>query len=170
MISSWGLFNNSFPFPDSLPLLSLCCLPLPFPLPILCTLPFPSSFLTALCVLLTLAVVIVIAITRTAPSTARPSGIRSVLIIIILINYLIPIQWSNSQEIAWLVLLAASSLNLCPEIIGTVPRETLTGEFNLPRAGYLQIGAIDLIPEGTEVVSHPIVHLVVGFVKHLSHI
>jgi len=52
----------------------------------------------------------------------------------------------------------------------TVPREMLTGAFNLPRAGCLRIGAIDLIPEDTGVVPPPIVHLVAGFVKHLPHI
>jgi hypothetical protein len=158
------LFNNTFPFTVSLPL------PLPFPLPVLCSLPFPSLFLTSLRVLLTLAIVNVIAIARTAPSTARRSGIRPVLIIIILVDYLIPIQWSNGQEVAWLVLLAAWWLNLCPQIIATVPRETLAGGFNLPRAGCLQIGAIDLTPEGMRVVPPPIVQLVAGFVTHLPHI
>jgi hypothetical protein len=58
-ISSWGLFNNTFLFTISLPhpLPFICSLPLPLPLPILCTLPFPGSCLTALLVLLTLAVV-----------------------------------------------------------------------------------------------------------------
>jgi hypothetical protein len=93
-----------------------------------------------------------------------------VLIIIILIDYLILIQWSNGQEVAWLVLLAARRLNLYPEIIATIPRETLTSEFNLSRAGFLRIGAIDLIPKGTWVVPPPIVHLVTGFVKHLPHL
>jgi len=85
-------------------------------------------------------------------------------------EYLIPIQWSNGQEVAWLLLPAAWRLNLCPEIIGTVPREMLAGVFNLSRVGCLRIGAIDLIPEGTGVVLPPIVHLVAGFVKHLRHI
>jgi len=98
----------------------------------LCSLPFPSPFLTALRVLLTLAIVIVIVIARTAPSTARRSGIRPVLIIIILIDYLIPIQWSNGQEVTWFVLLAAWRLNLCPWIIATVPRETLTVRLTFP--------------------------------------
>jgi len=133
-------------------------------------LPFPGPVLTALRVLLTLAIVIVIAIARTAPSTAQPSGIGPVLIIIIFVDYLIPIQWSNGQEVAWLVLPAAWWLNLCPEIIATLPRETLAGAFNLSRAGCLRIGAIDLIPEGTGVVPPPIVHLIAGFVKHLPHI
>jgi hypothetical protein len=96
IISSWGLFYNTFPVTVSLPLPFLGCLPvafpLPFPFPILCTLPLPSSFLTALRVVLTLAVVIAIAIARTAPFPAQPSGIRQVLIIIILADYLIPIQ------------------------------------------------------------------------------
>jgi len=165
------LFNNTCPFTISLLLPFLCCLPLPFPHPILCTLPFPGFFLTALRVLLTLGVIIVIAIARTAPSAARPSGIRAVLIIIIiLIDDLIPIQWSNTQEVAWLVLPGAWWLNVCPEIIVTVPRETFASAFNLPRAASLWIGVIDLIPEGTGVVPSPIVHLVAGFVKHLPHI
>ena len=86
IISPWCLFNNTFPFTVSL------TLPLPFPLPVLCSLSFSRPFLTTLRDLLTLAIVIVIAIARTAPSTARRSGIRPVLIIIILIDYLIPIQ------------------------------------------------------------------------------
>jgi len=90
--------------------------------------------------------------------------------IIILINFLIPIQWSNSQDVAWLVLPAAWPLNLCPKIIATIPRETLAGALNLSRAGSLWIGVIDLIPEGTRVVPPPIVHLAAGFVKHLPHI
>jgi hypothetical protein len=115
-------------------------------------------------------VVIVIAIARTAPSTAWPSGIRPVLIIIILVDYPIPIQSSNSQEVAWLVVPAAWGFNLCLEIIATVPGETLAGAFHLRRAGCLQIGAIDLIPERTGGDLPPIVHLVAGFVKHLPHI
>jgi len=120
------------------------------------------------CLSLTLAVVIAIAITRTAPSTAQHSGIRPVLIIIILVNYLIPIPWSNGQEVAWPVLPVPWWLNLSPEIIATIPRKMLTGAFNLPQDGCLQIGAIDSIPEGTGVAAPP--HLVSGFVKHLSHL
>jgi hypothetical protein len=120
-------------------------------------------------VLLTLAVVIVIAIPRTAPSTAQRTGIRPVVIIIIPVDYLIRIQGLNGQEVARFVLPTASRFNLCPEIIATMPRVTLTGAFNFPRAGCLQIGAIDLIPEGTGIVPPPIVHLVAGFVKHLPH-
>jgi hypothetical protein len=148
------LFNNTFPF----------TLPLPLPLP------FPSPFLTALRVLLTLAIVIVIAIARAAPSTTRRSGIRPVLITIIVVNYLNAIQWSDGQDIAWLVLPAAWWLNLCPETIATIPRESLACAFNLPRDGCLRIGAIDLIPEGMGVVLPPIVHLVADLVKHLPHI
>ena len=130
----WGEFYNFFPFPVSVPLphpLSFLCyilLPLPvlrrlpFPLPILHSLPFPSSYLTTLRVLLTLAVIIVIAIASMAPLNARRAGIRPVLIIIILLDYLIPIQWSNGQEVAWFVLPAAWRLNLCPEIIATIAR------------------------------------------------
>jgi len=87
--------------------------------------------LTALRVLLPLAIVIFIAITRTAPSTAWRTGISPVVIIIILVEYLIPIQWSNGQEVAWYVLPTAWRLNLCPGIIATVPREMLTSAFNL---------------------------------------
>jgi len=46
----------------------------------------------------------------------------------------------------------------------------LAGAFHIPRAGCLRIDAIHLIPAGAGVVSHPIVHLVAGFVKHLPHI
>ena len=134
------------------------------------SLPFPGPFLTALRVLLTHAVVVVIGVARTAPSTTRRSGIRPVLIMIILIDYLIPIQCSNGQEVAWLVLPAAWRLNHCPEIITTLPRESLTGGFNLSPAGCLRIAAINLIPKGTGFVPPPIVHLVVGFLKHLPHI
>jgi len=138
IISPWGLFNNTFPFIVSLPLPLPFPLPilscLPFPLPILCSLPFPGPFHTALRVLLTLAIVIVIVIAWTAPSTTRRSRICPVLIIIILVDYLIPIQWSNGQEDAWLVLPAAWWLNLCPEIIATVAREMLAGAFNLSQA------------------------------------
>ena len=105
------MLNNTFPFTVSPPL------PHPFPLPILCSLPFPGPFFTALHGLLTLAVGIVIVIARTAPSTARLYGIRPVLTIIILVDYLIPIQRSNGQEVAWLLLPAAWRLNLSPEII-----------------------------------------------------
>jgi hypothetical protein len=58
--------------------------------------------------------------------------IRLVLIIINLIDCLIPIQWSNSQDIAWLVLPAAWWFNLYLEIIVTVSREMLAGAVNLP--------------------------------------
>jgi len=71
--------------------------------------------------------------------------------------------WSNCQEVAWLALLAAWWLNLYPGINATEPRETHTGEFNHFRAGCRRIEAIDLIPEGTGVVSPPIVNLIGGF-------
>jgi hypothetical protein len=138
IISPWGSFNNSLPVTVSLPFtvylpftISLL-LPLPFPLPVLCSHPCPGPFLTALGALLTLAVVIVIAIATTAPSTAGLSGSHPVVIITILVDYLIPIQWSKGQEVSWCVLPAAWRLNLCLEIIATVPRETLTGAFTLP--------------------------------------
>jgi hypothetical protein len=73
-------------------------------------------------------------------------------------------------DVIWFVLLAARRLNLCLEIIATVPRETLTCAFTLPEVGFLRIGVIDLIPEVTAVVPPPIVHLVTGFVQHLPHI
>jgi len=98
-------------------------------------------------------VVIVIAIARTAPSTALHSGIRRVLIISNLVDYHIPIQWSHGQEVAWFVLPAGWRLHLYPEIIATVPRETLTCGFNLHCAGCLQNGAINLVPEGTSVTT-----------------
>jgi hypothetical protein len=79
-------------------------------------------------------------------------------------------QWSHILDVAWLVLPAAWWLNLCPEIIATVPSETLAGAFNLARGGCLLSGAIDLIPEDTGFVPPPIVHLITGFVKHLTHI
>jgi hypothetical protein len=164
IISRWCSFNNTFPFTVSLPL------PLPVPLHVVCSIPFPGPFLTALHVLPTLAVLILIAIARTAASTAQCSAIRPVVIIIILVEYLIPIYSSNGQDVTWFVLPAAWRLNLCPEIIATIPRETLTGAFNLPHAGFLLIGAIDLISEGTGVVPPPTVHLVAGFVKYLPHI
>jgi len=174
IITPWGVINNTFPITVSLPVplpfpLPVLCR-LPFPLPILCSLPIPGPLLAALRVLLTLTVVIVIVIARMAPSTARRTWIRPFLITNIIVDYLIPTQWSNGQEVAWFVPRVAWRLNLGPEIIATVSRETLAGEFNLSRSGCLQIGAIDLIPEGLEVVPPPIVHLVVGFVKHLPHI
>jgi len=180
--SPCGWFNNTIPFPVPIPVPGpppfLCCLPLPLPifshpwlpLPIIHSLRFPCWFLATLHVLLTLAFVIVIAIARIAPSTAQSSWICSVLIIIILVNYLIPIVWSNSEEVAWLVLPAAWRLNLCPVIIATVPREMLAGVLSITWAGCLQIGAIDLIPKGTGVVLPPMVHLIAGYVKHLAHI
>jgi hypothetical protein len=106
----------------------------------------------------------------TAPSTARRTGIYPVVIIFILVEYLILIQWSNGQEVACFVLPAPWRLNDCAEINATVPRETHTGAFDVPRAGCLRIGAIDLIPEGKGVVPPPIAYLVAGFVEHLPHI
>jgi hypothetical protein len=65
---------------------------------------------------------------------------------------------------------AAWWLILCPEIIPTVPREMVIGVYNLPQAGWLRIGTINLIPEGTGVAPPAIVHLITGFVQHLPHI
>jgi len=55
-------------------------------------------------------------------------------------------------------------------MIATVQGEILAGALIISRAGWLQIGEIDLIPEGTGVVPPPIVQLIVGYVKHLPHI
>ena len=149
IISRWSLFNNTFPFTVSLPLPLPFPLPvlslLRFPLPILCSIPFPSPCLTALRVLRTLAVVIVVVITGTAPSIALRSGICPGFIIIILIMYLISIQWPNGQDVACLVLPAACRLNLCRGIIATIRRETHASVFNLSRAGCPRIRAIDFI-------------------------
>jgi hypothetical protein len=92
IISSWCWFTSAFRFTVALPrpLPLLRSLSLPSPLPILCTLPFPGPLLTALLVLHTVAVIIVIDIVRTALSAARRSGIRAV-VIIINFNYLIPL-------------------------------------------------------------------------------
>jgi len=46
----------------------------------------------------------------------------------------------------------------------------LASAFNLPQAGCLLIGAIELIAEGTGIVPPPIVHLIAGIVNHLPHI
>jgi len=159
-------FPFPFPFPCRIPVISY----LSFPPHTVCSLPFPGRFLMALRFLLTIAVIIVNAIARMAPSTAQHSGICLVLIIIILVDYLIPIRWSYGQEVSWLVIPAAWRRHLCPGIITTLPRETFTGAFNLPRAGCLWIDAIELIPEGTGVVPPPIVHLVAGLVKCLPYI
>jgi hypothetical protein len=83
--------------------------------------------------------VIVIAIGRTPPSTARRTGICPVVIIIIPVDYLIPIQWSNGQEVAGFVLPAAGGLNHCREIIATIQGEMLTAAFILPEACCLLI-------------------------------
>jgi hypothetical protein len=116
IISCWGLGNNTLPVTISLPLLLpfLRDFPLYIPLAILCTLSIPGPFLTALCVLLTLAVVIVIAIARTTPSTAQLAVRCPILnILIIIVDSLIPSQWSNSQDVVCLLLPAAWWLNLC---------------------------------------------------------
>jgi len=174
IISPWVVFNNTIPFIISLPR------PCPFPLPVFSRLPSPLAilwsltvpcrFLTALHVLLTLTATTVIATTRTAPSTARCSMFQQVVIIIFLVDYPIPIQWSNSHEVAWSVLATAWWLKLCPEIIGTVRSDMLTGAFDLPGAGFRWIGAINLIPKGTGIVPPPIFHSVACLVKHLPHI
>jgi hypothetical protein len=95
------------------------------------SLPLHCPFLTTLHVLLALGIVIVISIARVPPSSARRSGIRPVLVIIIQVDRLIPIESPNGQVVACLVLPAAWGLNICPEIIATVSRETSTPAFNL---------------------------------------
>jgi hypothetical protein len=105
-----------------------------------------------------------------APATTLCSGIRPVVFIIIFVNLLILIQWSNRQDVAWLVLPAASQFNFGPVNITMVPREMHTGASNLLHLGCLEIGAMNLISDGKEVVLPPIVHLGVDFVKHLPHI
>jgi hypothetical protein len=86
------------------------------------------------------------------------------------VDYLIPIEWSTGQEVAWFELPTAWRLNLCTEIIATILRVSHTGVFNLPQDGCWRLGAIDLILDGTGIVPPPIVHLVTGFVTHLPHI
>jgi len=126
LISPSHWFNNNLPFsvPLSVPIPLLHCLPLslfyplpilsclPTPLPIHSSLPIPVLFSTTLRFLLVLAVVIVLACATTSPSTARCTAIWPVLFIIILVTYFIPIQWSNLQEVAWLVLLSPWRFNL----------------------------------------------------------
>ena len=90
MVSSCGVLINTYPFRVSVPL------PLPVPYPILSHVPFAHSILcshsfpgyvpTTLHLLISLAVVIMIAIARKAVSTARRTGIGPVVIIIILID------------------------------------------------------------------------------------
>jgi hypothetical protein len=88
----------------------LHCLPLFFPfgfpffVSILYYLPFPGPFLTALCVILMRVVIIFIGIAWIAPSSTSHSGICPDLIIIILVDYLIWIEWSHGQYGGWLVL------------------------------------------------------------------
>jgi hypothetical protein len=109
----------------------------------------------------------VIALARTASSTTWRGAIRPILITIILVDDLIPIQWSEGQKVAWLVLLAAWWLDLWPEIIPTIPTETRTGAIHLLHAGCLWSAAIDLISKGTWVFPLPIVHFATSFVKRL---
>jgi len=158
-----SLYHSPSPTP-SLPLMPS------LPLRILCSLLLPGPCLSNRCVLLTLAIVIIIAITPLAPYTARRSSIHLVPIIIILVEYTITIQRSNGLELGWIVLPAALWLTLCPEIIATVLSEMLAGVFNIPRAGYLQIGALDSIPESMVGIPPWIVHFVAGYVKHLLHV
>jgi hypothetical protein len=164
IIDPWGSFNNTFPFTVSHPI------HLPFHLPVLCSLPCPGPILTAQCVLLTLSIVIGIPITGLAAFIARRCGIRPVLIIIILVDYLILIQSPNGQEVTWLALPAAGRPNLCREIIAAVLRIMIAGAFNPSRAGCLRRGAIHLIPQVTGVVPPQIAHWVAGILKHLPHI
>jgi hypothetical protein len=165
------VFNNTFSFTIFLPL------PLSIPHSILSRLPihhpnissllFRGPFLTELGALLTSAVLIDIAIAKRACSSARRNGIRKVVIIIIHVDYLIPIQWSIGQQVAWFVLPTAWRHNFSAEIISTVPREILTSAWYLTHSGYLRIRAIDLIPKATGIHPPPIVHLLTGYDKHL---
>jgi hypothetical protein len=104
-----------------------------------------------------------------APSPTRRSRIRSVLISIIPVEFIITIQWWNGRQFAWLAPPAAVRLNLCTEILATIPTEMLTGVINIALSGFMRIGEIELIPEGTGVVPPPICHLGTGYVKLLSH-
>jgi len=166
IISPWGLFNNTCSFTISILHPIHVCIPLPIP----CSRLIPGHSLTTTCVLLTLNVVIIIPIARTAPSTTWLSGFRPNLTKIMLINYFIRIQHAHSLEVAGLVQPAAWWLDLRPQIIATIPWDTLSGACNLHHTRYLWIGAIDLIPDSTGVVTPPIGRLVVGLIKHLPHI
>jgi hypothetical protein len=84
--------------------------------------------------------------------------------------FLNSIRWSNGQEVASYALPAAWWLDLCPAIIDTMPRATLNSAFNIPSAGCVGIGAINLIPDGTGVLPLSIIHFVPGFVQQLPHI
>jgi hypothetical protein len=173
ILSPWSLLNNTIPFTISLLLprpflrgLPLSVhVPFPFSLSIRYSVPFPCLFLAAWRLLSTLAIVIVIAIARAAPSPTWRSGIHPVVIISILVDYLIPMQWSSGQAVAWLVLPAACQQNHCSQSIATVPRELLASALNHPQAGCLLIEMIDLIREGTGVVPPPIGHSVIGSVE-----
>jgi hypothetical protein len=154
------VFINTFPFTVSLPH------PNPFPLPVLCSVPL----LTPPHVLLTLTIVSVVAIAWTVPSSSGRSVICPVSIIIILIEYLIPIQSSNGQEISWLVLPATWRLNYCPDIIATISRKMIPWVANSSRAGCLPVMAINLISEGTGIVPLSIVQFIPGVVKRLQDI
>jgi len=109
-VQQYIFLTVSRPYPLPFPLPVRCCHP--FPLPILCSRPFPGPCLTKWHVVLTLAAVIVIAIACTTPSTTRRTGINPVLIIMILVDDFIPIEWSNGEELALLVLRAAWPLNV----------------------------------------------------------
>jgi hypothetical protein len=87
--------------------------------------------------------IILITIATMAPSTTLHSGGREVLVIIILVNYLIPIQWSEGLDVACLVLPAAWWCNLSAEIVDTVPRGMITGAFQLLGGCCVQIEVID---------------------------
>jgi hypothetical protein len=90
--------------------------------------------------------------------------------IIVVVDYLNLIQWSNDEQVAWLVLPATWQLTPYPELISTVTREMLASPIILPRPGCPQNGVIDFIPQGTGFVPPATVYLVVGFVKHLLDI
>jgi hypothetical protein len=104
IISPCGVIKDTFPFSVSLPLPHPFLLPvlssLLNPLAILCSLAFSGPFWTTLCVLLTLADLVVIAIARPGHPAARRTSILPVAIIIILVDYLIPMQCSTGHKVA----------------------------------------------------------------------
>jgi hypothetical protein len=139
------LIPFSFLYPFPIPLLR----PLRYSHPGLSSLPFPGPFLTTLRVFLSLAVINVIAIAKTALPTGHHTGICPVLILINLIDDLNPNLSFNWQAGIGLIKPAVWSLNLCHAMIGTLPRETFASAYNPSQAGCLWISALNLIPECT---------------------
>jgi hypothetical protein len=157
-------FNFAFDFPSrpQSPIISLS---------IIYSYHYPREYVrTARQVLLTLTVIFVSSMASTAPSTDRHCCIHPVLIHIILVNYLIPIPSSDSQELACLVLPIVLWLNLCTGIITTISRETFGGSYDVPPAGYIWSRANNAIHECMRVVVDPIAHFFTCFANHLRHI